>query len=101
MAPPDLPATILILTLNEEADLPLCMAALPAGWPVVVLDSGSTDRTVELATAAGAIVEHHPWAGFAGQRNHALALPSVQTSWVLFVDADERYGAEFYDWVKS
>jgi len=83
------PLTVIVLTLNEERDLPVCLAsvaALPAR--LVVLDSGSTDRTVALAREAGATVHTRPFAGYASQRNAALAL--AETPWILFLDADER-----------
>lgn len=84
-----LPLTIIVLTLNEERDLPLCLASV-AGLParVFVLDSGSTDRTVTLAREAGATVHTRPFSGYASQRNAALTL--TDTPWVLFLDADER-----------
>lgn len=81
---------ILILTRNEAADLPACLAAV-AGWgETTVVDSGSADATVEIARAAGATVETHPFFSFGEQRNWALdhcALADGQ--WVLFLDADE------------
>jgi len=83
------PLTVIVLTLNEERDLPVCLAsvaALPAR--LVVLDSGSTDRTVAIAREAGATVHTRPFTGYASQRNAALAL--AETPWVLFLDADER-----------
>jgi len=83
------PLTVIVLTLNEERDLPVCLAsvaALPAR--LVVLDSGSTDRTVAIAREAGATVHTRPFTGYASQRNAALAL--AEAPWVLFLDADER-----------
>ena len=78
-----------ILTLNEEVALPDCLASL-AGCPdVVVLDSGSTDRTAELARAAGARVFTRAFDSFAGQRNFAHP-------WVLHLDADERMTPELH-----
>ncbi len=55
---------------------------------VIVVDGGSTDRTVEIARARGATVIENPWPGFAAQRN--VALDAAQGSWVLELDADER-----------
>jgi N-acetylglucosaminyl-diphospho-decaprenol L-rhamnosyltransferase len=83
------PLTVIVLTLNEERDLPVCLASV-AGLParLVVLDSGSTDRTVAIARGAGATVHTHPFTGYASQRNAALAL--AETPWLLFLDADER-----------
>ncbi|MBW8075943.1 glycosyltransferase family 2 protein, partial [Metallibacterium scheffleri] len=78
-----------IITLNEERNLPECLASLAWCERVVVLDSGSRDRTVELARLAGARVEQSPdWPGFGAQKNRALEL--ADCDWVLSIDADER-----------
>jgi len=91
--------TAVILTLNEADDLPACLAAIPKALPVLVLDSGSTDETLDIARAAGATVRDRRWTGFADQRNFALRSCGVETPWVLFVDADERYPPSFFDWM--
>ena len=81
---------VLIQTHNEELNVGHALASL-AGWTrrVFVVDSGSTDRTIGIATAAGATVVHHDWAGYAGQKNWALANLPWESDWVLIVDADE------------
>lgn len=81
--------TTVILTRDEAADLPRCLAALADWGELVVVDSGSADATVEIARAAGARVYVHPFAGFGQQRNWALASAELSTPWVLFLDADE------------
>lgn len=80
--------SVLILTKNEEANLPLCLEA--ARWcdDVVVLDSGSTDRTVEIAEASGARVYHRAWDTEPMQRAFSLRLP-FRHPWVYNPDADE------------
>lgn len=84
-----LPLALVILTLNEERHLPACLeSARDLAAHVLVLDSGSTDRTVELARAAGADVVTRRFDGYASQRQAALGL--VSQPWVLFLDADER-----------
>ncbi|QSA98583.1 glycosyltransferase family 2 protein [Methylococcus sp. EFPC2] len=90
--------TVVILTQNEERTLDRCLTAIPAGYPVVVLDSGSTDGTLAIAESLGARVCHHAWEGYAQQRNHALQHCSIATPWVLFIDADEVFSREFFDW---
>jgi glycosyltransferase involved in cell wall biosynthesis len=82
--------TVIILTQDEAADLPACLKPL-AGWArIVVVDSGSRDRTVEIARAAGAEIYQHPFASFGAQRNWALDHGGVAAGgWVLFLDADE------------
>jgi glycosyltransferase involved in cell wall biosynthesis len=86
--------SVVILTLNEERNLPACLACLPGVDDVHVLDSGSTDRTASLARAAGAHVSVHPFASFADQRNHAHARLPLRHSWVFHLDADERMRPE-------
>ncbi len=81
--------SVLILTLNEEVNLPQCLASL--GWSddVVVLDSGSSDRTQELAREAGARVEFRAFDNYASQRNFGLQEVEYKYPWILMVDADE------------
>ena len=89
--------TVVILTQNEEANLPRCLAAIPERYAVVIVDSGSTDRTLEIAEKRGCRIHQNPWPGFAEQRNFALNQCNIDTSWLLFVDADEIYPAAFYE----
>ena len=93
--------SIVILTHNEQANLPRCLQHIPPGYPVLVLDSGSTDATLRIAAAHGCRVVSHPWPGFAQQRNFALEQCGIDTPWVLFVDADELYPARFYAWFEA
>jgi glycosyltransferase involved in cell wall biosynthesis len=80
----------IVLTLNEAEHLPDCLRSLkPAVEHMLVLDSGSTDATTDLARAAGACVVSRPIDGNANQRNAALDL-ARSYDWVLFLDADER-----------
>ncbi len=80
--------TAVILTLNEELHLPACLASVAWADAVLVLDSGSTDATVDLARSAGTTVVVHEFVNYSRQRQRALEL--VATPWTLFVDADER-----------
>ncbi len=77
-----------IITLDEERRLPACLASVGFCDEVVVVDSGSADRTIALAEQAGARVLSNPWPGFAVQRN--VALDAATGDWVLEIDADER-----------
>lgn len=81
-----------ILTLNEEKNITGCIDAL-RGWcdDVVVFDSFSSDRTVELAKASGARVFQRKFDNYAAQRNAALKEIEYPGEWVVFVDADERW----------
>ncbi len=77
-----------IIARDEEARLPACLAGLAFCDEIVVVDSGSRDRTREIARAAGAKVIENPWPGFAIQRN--VALDHASGTWALEIDADER-----------
>ncbi len=84
-----LPFSVVILTLNEERDLPRCLESVAGCADVVVLDSGSTDRTGQIAEAAGARVFTRPFDTFAGQRNYAQSQIPFRNPWVFHLDADE------------
>ena len=81
--------SVLILTHNEELNLPRCLESVNWADDVLVVDSFSTDRTVEIAQAAGARVLQHPFKNFAEQRNLGLAQGNLKHEWVLHLDADE------------
>lgn len=81
--------SVIIITKNEEAHIVACLQSVQFADEIIVLDSGSTDQTCELALAYGAQVHHTAdWPGFGAQKNRALALASHE--WVLSIDADER-----------
>jgi glycosyltransferase involved in cell wall biosynthesis len=84
--------SVVLITHNEEANLPRTLASLlplvrDGGGEIVVLDSGSTDSTLEIARKYGARIFVEPWKGFAGQKNSAIDKSSMD--WVLQLDADE------------
>jgi hypothetical protein len=80
--------SVCLITLDEERRLPRALASVTGlADQIVVVDSGSADRTREIALAAGATVIEHPWRGFAAQRN--VALDHAVGEWVLELDADE------------
>jgi hypothetical protein len=84
--------TACVIAQDEEQRLPECLASLEFCDQVVVVDSGSRDRTRELAAAAGAEVVENPWPGFSAQRN--VALDHARGDWVLEIDGDERVSPE-------
>lgn len=86
--------SVLILTLNEEQDLPRCLQSLGSIQDVAILDSGSKDRTVEIARVAGARVFSRPFDNFAGQRNWAQREIPFRHPWVFHLDADEQLTPE-------
>jgi glycosyltransferase involved in cell wall biosynthesis len=83
--------SVLILTRNEEQNLPDCLASVKWCDDIVVLDSLSTDRTVAVARSAGARVVERSFDDFATQRNYALDKIPFQHPWVFHLDADERF----------
>lgn len=90
--------TIAIPVKNEELNLPQCLRAVGKDLAkhVVVLDSGSTDRTKEIAEGFGAKVIDFIWNGkFPKKRNWYLRNHEINTKWVLFLDADEYLTPEF------
>lgn len=89
--------SVLILTLNEERDLPRCLDSIRDCDDVVVLDSGSTDRTTEIAQAAGARVFTRRFDDFAGQRNYAQREIPFRHPWVFHLDADEQLTPELVE----
>ncbi|MCC8408154.1 glycosyltransferase family 2 protein [Mucilaginibacter sp. UR6-1] len=89
--------SVIILTKNEEADLPICLRSLQWTDDVQVLDSFSTDRTVEVARRHGATVTKNAFESFGKQRNFALQNISLKYNWILFLDADEVATPEFRD----
>lgn len=98
---PGISATI--ITFNEETHIAEAIASLSCCDEVIVVDSGSTDRTRDLACALGARVIEHMWQGYSGQKN--FAAEQAVNDWILSVDADERVSVELADeivqWKKS
>ncbi len=76
-----------IITFNEERNLPRAIESLRCCDEIVVVDSGSTDRTVEIAERYGARVLEANWRGYAGQKNYAS--DQARHDWILSLDADE------------
>lgn len=82
-----------IITLNEESGLPRCLASVkPVADELVIVDSGSTDRTPFIATDHDARFIRHAWEGYVGQKNFALGKATHE--WVLSLDADEELSPE-------
>jgi glycosyltransferase involved in cell wall biosynthesis len=76
-----------IITYNEERNIARAIESLRCADEIIVVDSGSTDRTVELAQNLGATVIDSPWPGYAKQKN--LAAERAANDWILSIDADE------------
>jgi glycosyltransferase involved in cell wall biosynthesis len=81
-----------VIARNEEAAIGPCLDSLAWCQEIVVVDSGSTDQTREIAIARGARVVAHEWEGYGRQKNYAVRQST--NDWVLCVDADEIVGPE-------
>src|SRR5688572_4169495 len=89
--------SILILTFNEEQNLPGCLASVAWSDDVLVMDSFSTDRSVEVAKGRNVRVMQRAFDHFAGQRNFGLESGGLKYEWVLHLDADEVVTSELRD----
>lgn len=86
------PVSVTVITLNEAANIEACLASVAWADEVLVVDSGSTDGTADLARARGARVIVRDWPGYAAQKNFAAR--EAAHDWILSVDADERVTPE-------
>ncbi len=80
--------SVAIITKNEEANLRRTLESVRWANEIVVVDSGSTDKTVEIASAFGAKVIREEWRGFGRQKNYAIE--QCTSEWVFSLDADEE-----------
>lgn len=87
-----LPISLVIICLNEERNIARCLKSVPFASEVLVVDSGSTDRTGEIVKANGGRFLHHDWAGFGPQKK--FAAQAAKYDWVLSLDADEALTPE-------
>jgi len=94
--------TTIILTFNEEVHIARAINNVK-GWckEVFVLDSGSTDKTIEIAKSLGAKVFYRKFDNYANQRNYAIKELPVETEWILFLDADEYLTEELKEEIKQ
>lgn len=83
----NLDLSVVIITCNEEANIERCLMSVPKGAEVIIVDSGSTDRTCEIAESFGARVVQRDFTSFSEQKN--IACSYATRSWILSLDADE------------
>ena len=97
MPPPKL--SVAIITLNEESNLARTLSSVQFADEIIVVDSGSTDRTLEIAASFNATIFHQPWNGFVAQKN--FAIEQCTGDWVLSLDADEALTPELQSEIRS
>jgi len=93
------PLSVAIITKNETGNLPDCLRSVSFADQIVVVDSGSTDGTVRMASDFGCEVFEEPWRGFGPQKQ--LAIDRCRNPWILVLDADERIPPETAEAIKS
>jgi (heptosyl)LPS beta-1,4-glucosyltransferase len=91
--------SVAIITKNEERNLAACLKSVSFTDDIVVVDSGSTDRTVEIAGEFGCRVFVEEWKGYGPQKNSAV--DKCRHEWVLLLDADERVPDETMEAIKE
>jgi glycosyltransferase involved in cell wall biosynthesis len=91
--------SVAIVTFNEEENLARTLASVTWADQILVVDSGSTDRTVEIAHTFNATVLERPWPGFAAQKNFALS--QCTGDWILSLDADEELTPELQQQIRQ
>ncbi|MEP7231845.1 MAG: glycosyltransferase family 2 protein [Ginsengibacter sp.] len=87
--------SVIVLTKNEEKDLAACLESVNWCDDIHVVDSGSTDKTLEIALAKGATVTINKFKSFGQQRNFALDKLQIKNKWIFFLDADEVISEKF------
>lgn len=90
-----LPISVVILTQNEELNIEFCLKSI-AVWvgEIFIIDSGSTDRTLEIASLYTNNIIYHPFENYSRQRNWAQENLKLNYDWVFHIDADERVSKE-------
>ena len=88
-----------IVCKNEAASIGRCLASLAWCDEIVVVDSGSTDATMDLCAAAACRIAHRDWTGYVDQKAHALSL--CTQPWILNLDADEEVSPELREEIRA
>ena len=91
--------SVAIITKNEEANLGRTLASVRWADEIVIVDSASTDRTVDIARSFGARIYDEAWQGFAASKNSAIA--KCTGTWILSLDADEELSPELQQQIRN
>jgi glycosyltransferase involved in cell wall biosynthesis len=96
-----IPLSIIILTFNEEKNITACLNSIGGHFEnIFVVDSGSTDQTLEIIKNYPVEVIQHPFENYSKQRNWAFENLGLQTEWILNMDADHRLTIEIIEELK-
>jgi glycosyltransferase involved in cell wall biosynthesis len=94
--------TIILLTFNEEENLPICLESLSGlNAPIFIVDSYSTDRTIDIINSHGFSYLQNHFENYSRQRNWAQVNNPHQTDWVFHLDAGERFTPELVHWLNN
>jgi len=86
------PVSATLITYNEEVNIEEALQSLAWADEIVVVDSGSTDATLDICRRYNAAIFHRHWTGFVDQKNYAVS--QAAHDWIIALDADERIGSE-------
>ena len=91
--------SVILITKNEEMDLPACLKSVSFANEIIIVDNGSKDKTQEIAERNGALFFKEDWLGFGPQKN--LSLSKATCDWVLSIDADEIVTAKLAEEIQE
>ncbi|MGZ3745130.1 MAG: glycosyltransferase family 2 protein [Pseudobdellovibrionaceae bacterium] len=94
-----LPISLVVVTLNEEANIERCLRSVSFASEILVVDSFSSDRTLDIAQKMGAKVLQEKWRGYGPQK--AFAVSQAQNDWILSLDADEALSPELQQEIRE
>jgi len=94
-----IPLSVAIITKNEEENIRRCLQSVAFAEQVVIVDSGSTDKTLSIAKELGCEIYSEEWRGFGSQKQSAIE--KCREKWILVLDADERIPSDTADIIKK
>jgi glycosyltransferase involved in cell wall biosynthesis len=94
-----IPLAVAIITKNEEENISLCLQSVTYANQIVIVDSGSTDATLQIVAEFGCEIYNEAWRGFGPQKQSAIE--KCREPWILMLDADERIPPDTADIIKK